>query len=137
MSERTRIIGFGSLVCVWVGLIGIAVFKISSAQSEPSATSKPPVETRVQLAALTTQRSEPRFVVDEEARAITCTGGPDVGCAIYGHLTHSSDLVCYNCPNGPCIPFAWWCMPGDFDGDKDVDLDDLAVFLRLFTGPLP
>ena len=41
---------------------------------------------------------------------------------------------------GALLSFLWACpavagLPGDFDGDNDVDLDDYTSFLSCVTGP--
>lgn len=43
---------------------------------------------------------------------------------------------CYKCPDGYCIPDEVLCaIPGDFDGDGDVDLDDFRIMQAAFTPP--
>jgi hypothetical protein len=36
---------------------------------------------------------------------------------------------------GSMVTFTLVALPGDFDGDRDVDLDDLDAFERCVTGP--
>ena len=37
--------------------------------------------------------------------------------------------------NGPSDGFLADCIRADFDGDNDIDLDDLGGFAQAFTGP--
>jgi hypothetical protein len=43
-------------------------------------------------------------------------------------------LFCYGGPGGAYSP-GHYCTNGDFDGDTDLDLRDLQLLQRVFTGP--
>jgi hypothetical protein len=87
---------------------------------------------------------EPDFIFvpagsEEGLREVTCSGGEE-GWA-YFSLQYSSSPLYYNCPDGlPCVPIGDGsytpplCIRGDLNWDGVVNLEDFAIFQRVFTG---
>lgn len=66
------------------------------------------------------QQSEIEFTTDSH-----CNQSLDI-CSV--NYTTWGYLLCYNCGNGFCIPNEAWCLQGDLDYDRDVDLEDFKLF---------